>query len=91
MRYANSVLDLIGGTPLVKLNSVTDGIKATVLAKLEFLNPGASIKDRIALKMVEKAEEAGKLGPGGTWSRPPATLALGLRWWGSSRGTARFS
>ena len=87
MRYANSVLDLIGGTPLVKLNSVTDGIKATVLAKLEFLNPGASIKDRIALKMVEKAEEAGKLGPGGTIVEPTSgNTGVGLAMVGQLKG-----
>ncbi|MCZ4141179.1 hypothetical protein BZG17_25425, partial [Escherichia coli] len=66
MKYASTVLDLIGNTPLVKLNRVTDGIKATVLVKLEYLNPGGSIKDRIALKMVERAEESGQLKPGGT-------------------------
>jgi cystathionine beta-synthase len=52
MKYAQSVLDLIGNTPLVKLNHVTDGVKATILAKVEYLNPGGSIKDRIAAKMI---------------------------------------
>ncbi|MET4093846.1 cystathionine beta-synthase [Arthrobacter sp. UYCu712] len=70
MKYAQSILDLIGHTPLVKLNHVTDGIGATVLVKLEYLNPGGSIKDRIAAKMIEEAERAGKLLPGGTIVEP---------------------
>ncbi|APF41449.1 cystathionine beta-synthase [Neomicrococcus aestuarii] len=70
MKYANSVLDLIGKTPLVKLNKVTDGVKATVLVKLEYLNPGGSVKDRIALKMIEEAEKQGHLKPGGTVVEP---------------------
>ncbi|WP_427129648.1 cystathionine beta-synthase [Pseudarthrobacter sp. S9] len=70
MKYAQSVLDLIGDTPLVKLNHVTDGIAATVLVKLEYLNPGGSIKDRIAAKMIEEAERTGKLLPGGTIVEP---------------------
>lgn len=70
MKYAQSILDLIGNTPLVKLNHVTDGIGATVLAKLEYLNPGGSIKDRIAAKMIEEAERTGKLLPGGTIVEP---------------------
>ncbi|SFT45168.1 cystathionine beta-synthase [Arthrobacter sp. ov118] len=70
MKYAQSVLDLIGRTPLVKLNHVTDGIAATVLVKLEYLNPGGSIKDRIAAKMIDEAERTGKLQPGGTIVEP---------------------
>ena len=70
MKYAPSVLDLIGHTPLVKLNHVTDGIAATVLVKLEYLNPGGSIKDRIAVKMIEEAERTGQLLPGGTIVEP---------------------
>ncbi|GHD10120.1 cystathionine beta-synthase [Zhihengliuella salsuginis] len=70
MKYANSVLDLIGDTPLVKLNRVTEGLSATVLVKLEYLNPGGSIKDRISLKMIEEAEAAGKLAAGGTVVEP---------------------
>ncbi|HEX9228874.1 MAG TPA: cystathionine beta-synthase [Arthrobacter sp.] len=70
MKYAQSVLDLIGNTPLVKLHHVTDGIGATVLVKLEYLNPGGSIKDRIAVKMIEEAERTGKLLPGGTIVEP---------------------
>ncbi|MFC7850534.1 cystathionine beta-synthase [Arthrobacter sp. NPDC057388] len=70
MKYAQSVLDLIGNTPLIKLNHVTDDIKATVLVKLEYVNPGGSIKDRIAARMVEEAERDGKLKPGGTIIEP---------------------
>lgn len=70
MKYAQSVLDLIGNTPLVKLNHVTEGIKATVLVKLEYINPGGSIKDRIAVKMIEDAEKDGRLLPGGTIVEP---------------------
>ena len=70
MKYANTVLDLIGNTPLVKLHHVTEGIQATVLVKLEYLNPGGSIKDRIAVKMIEAAEAEGKLRPGGTVVEP---------------------
>lgn len=64
--YSNNILDTIGNTPLVKLNKVVSGVKATVLAKVETFNPGNSIKDRMALKMVEDAEKAGILKPGGT-------------------------
>ena len=66
MRISNTILDTIGNTPLVRLNKITSGVKAKVLAKLEFFNPGASIKDRIAIKMVEEAEKKGLLKPGGT-------------------------
>ncbi len=65
-KICDSVLDTIGNTPLVRLNKVVAGIKATVYAKVETFNPGNSIKDRMALKMVEDAEKAGILKPGGT-------------------------
>ena len=61
-----SVLDLIGWTPLVRLNTVTDGLRTPVYAKCEFVGPGGSVKDRIGLAMIEAAEKAGKLRPGGT-------------------------
>ncbi len=61
-----NILSVIGNTPLVRLNHVTRGIKATVLAKLEFLNPGGSVKDRIGCAMIEQAEHEGRLRPGGT-------------------------
>ncbi|MCP2246158.1 cystathionine beta-synthase [Lentzea aerocolonigenes] len=70
MEYVEHVVDLVGNTPLVKLNSLTSGIKATVLAKVEYLNPGGSVKDRIALRMVEAAEKSGALQPGGTIVEP---------------------
>ncbi|MDT5293288.1 MAG: cystathionine beta-synthase [Acidobacteriota bacterium] len=66
MNYCENVLHLIGHTPLVKLNRMTEGIKATVLAKMENLNPGYSVKDRIGVSMVEAAEREGTLKPGGT-------------------------
>jgi len=70
VKYAEHILDLVGNTPLVRLNSVTDGIKATVLAKVEYLNPGGSVKDRIAVKFIEEAEARGDLKPGGTIVEP---------------------
>ncbi|MEL7144725.1 MAG: pyridoxal-phosphate dependent enzyme [Bacteroidota bacterium] len=66
MKYYNSIIETIGNTPLIKLNSVADGIKGTVLAKVEYFNPGNSMKDRMALKMIEDAEKEGVLKPGGT-------------------------
>ncbi|MGX5818993.1 pyridoxal-phosphate dependent enzyme [Chitinophaga lutea] len=66
MKYCENILDTIGNTPLVKLHRVTASLPCTVLAKVEFFNPGNSIKDRMALKMVEVAEEKGLLKPGGT-------------------------
>ena len=87
MKYAHTVMDLIGNTPLVKLNSVTDGIRATVLVKLEYLNPGGSIKDRIALKMVENAEASGQLRPGGTIVEPTSgNTGVGLAMVGQLKG-----
>ena len=62
----NSIIETIGNTPLVKLHRVNKGIKGTILAKIEYFNPGNSTKDRMALKMVEDAEQAGILKPGGT-------------------------
>ena len=62
----NSIIDAIGHTPLVKLNNVIDELSCTVIAKVEYLNPGQSVKDRIALKMIDDAEEKGLIKPGGT-------------------------
>jgi cystathionine beta-synthase len=64
--WYNNILETIGNTPLVKLNKITKGVKATVLAKIETTNPGNSIKDRMAVKMIEDAERDGRLKPGGT-------------------------
>lgn len=66
MPYKNNILEAIGGTPLVKLNKVVEPNSATVLAKCEYLNPGGSIKDRMALHIINAAEKAGQLKPGGT-------------------------
>ena len=66
MEFANSILETIGNTPLVKINRVTSEIEALVLAKVESFNPGNSVKDRMALKMIEDAEAEGRLKPGGT-------------------------
>ncbi len=66
MQYCKTILDTIGNTPLVKINKITKDIPALVLAKIETVNPGNSIKDRMALKMIEDAEKNGKLKPGGT-------------------------
>ena len=62
----NSIVETIGNTPLVKLNTVTKGIQGTILAKVEYFNPGNSTKDRMAIKMVVDAEKAGFLKAGGT-------------------------
>ncbi len=62
----NSIIETIGNTPMVRLNKVTKGIKGTVIAKVEYFNPGNSTKDRMAIKMIEDAEKAGLLKPGGT-------------------------
>ena len=64
--WLNNILETIGNTPLIKLNKITRDLPCTVLAKVEYFNPGNSIKDRMALKMVEVAEQEGKLKPGGT-------------------------
>ncbi len=70
MRYAESVVDLVGNTPLVRLSKVTEGLQPLVLAKVEYFNPGGSVKDRIALLMIEEAERSGELKPGGTIVEP---------------------
>ncbi len=70
MRYASHIADVAGNTPLVRLNTVTDGIEATVLAKVEYLNPGGSAKDRIARNIIDTAEREGLLRPGGTIVEP---------------------
>ncbi len=66
MQYAKNILETIGNTPLVKLNTITKEVKGLVLAKIESFNPGNSVKDRMALKMIEDAEADGRLKPGGT-------------------------
>src|SRR5213078_3564734 len=64
--WNNNILEVIGHTPMVRLNRVARGIRATMLAKLEYLNPGGSVKDRIGVTMLEAAEKAGRIKPGGT-------------------------
>jgi cystathionine beta-synthase len=70
VEYVEHVTDLVGNTPLVKLGSLAEGVSATVLAKVEYFNPGGSVKDRIALRMIEAAEASGELRPGGTIVEP---------------------
>lgn len=64
--YYNSIIETVGNTPLVKLNKIAEGLTGTFLVKVEYLNPGLSIKDRIAVKMIDDAEKAGLIKPGGT-------------------------
>jgi cystathionine beta-synthase len=70
VEYVESILDLVGNTPLVRLSKVTEGLRPLILAKLEQLNPGGSVKDRIGLSMLEDAERRGLLRPGGTVVEP---------------------
>jgi cystathionine beta-synthase len=64
--WYKDILDVIGNTPLVRLNRIAQGVRPTLLAKLEYLNPGGSVKDRIGIAMLEAAEKAGRIKPGGT-------------------------
>ena len=66
MNIKNNILETIGNTPMIRLNKITQSLPGTILAKVDYFNPGNSIKDRMALKMVEVAEENGRLKPGGT-------------------------
>lgn len=87
MKYASAITDLIGNTPLVKLNRVTEGISATVLAKVEYLNPGGSSKDRIATRIIDAAERDGLLKPGGTIVEPTSgNTGVGLALVAQQRG-----
>ncbi|MGD9484031.1 cystathionine beta-synthase [Streptomyces sp. TRM70308] len=70
MQYHESMIELVGNTPLLKLNNVTSPTGATVLAKVEYFNPGGSVKDRIAVRMIEAAERSGELRPGGVIVEP---------------------
>ncbi|QHC61995.1 cystathionine beta-synthase [Rathayibacter festucae] len=87
MAYADSVLDLIGDTPLVKLGPVASGVQATVLVKVEYLNPGGSSKDRIATRIIDAAERDGLLKPGGTIVEPTSgNTGIGLALVAQQRG-----
>jgi cysteine synthase len=66
MEYKDNILELIGGTPLVRINKLARGLSPVILAKIESLNPGGSVKDRIGIAMIERAERLGELKPGGT-------------------------
>jgi cystathionine beta-synthase len=86
-QIADSLIDLIGDTPLVRMNRVTEGLRATVVAKLEMLNPGGSVKDRPALAMIEHAEAEGLLKPGGTIVEPTSgNTGVGLAIVAAQRG-----
>jgi cysteine synthase A len=87
VKIADSVLDLIGGTPLVRLGYLGEGTGADVVAKLESRNPGGSVKDRIAWNMVRRAEESGALQPGGTIVEPTSgNTGVGLAMVAAARG-----
>jgi cystathionine beta-synthase len=87
VRYHESVVGLIGNTPLVRLRRVTEGVRPTVLAKVEYFNPGGSVKDRIAVRMIDAAEEAGLLKPGGTIVEPTSgNTGVGLALVAQERG-----
>ncbi|MBA2531196.1 MAG: pyridoxal-phosphate dependent enzyme, partial [Nocardioidaceae bacterium] len=87
MEYVNSLLDLVGNTPLVRLSRVLDGAPGTVLAKIEYFNPGGSVKDRIAARMVDAAEADGSLEPGGTIIEPTSgNTGVGLAMVAQARG-----
>nr|MCH9677028.1 pyridoxal-phosphate dependent enzyme [Actinomycetes bacterium] len=90
MQIYDSVIDLIGNTPLVKLNKVVQGIVpdgVTVVAKVEYVNPGGSVKDRIAERMIDAAEKDGSLQPGGTIVEPTSgNTGVGLAMVAQQRG-----
>jgi len=87
MEVHKTILDAIGNTPLVRLNKVSQGLKPTILAKLENLNPGGSVKDRIGIAMVEQAEQTGLLKPGGTIIEPTSgNTGVGLAMVASVKG-----
>ena len=86
-RIANSILELVGQTPIVKLNNLPEENSADVYLKLEFFNPGSSVKDRIALAMVEAAEKSGQLKEGSTIIEPTSgNTGIGLALVAAAKG-----
>lgn len=87
MRYASHISELVGGTPLVQVHRVAEGLKPTILAKVEYVNPGGSVKDRIAERIVDAAERSGRLRPGGTIVEPTSgNTGVGLALVAQRRG-----
>src|SRR5690625_8017031 len=87
MKVANSIANLIGETPIVKLNRTVDENSADIYLKLEFFNPGSSVKDRISLAMIERAEEEGKIKPGDTIIEPTSgNTGIGLAMVAAAKG-----
>ena len=86
-KVVNSITELIGETPVVKLNHVVDADSADVYLKLEYMNPGSSVKDRIALAMIEAAEQSGQLKAGDTIIEPTSgNTGIGLAWVAAAKG-----
>ena len=85
--WLNNILETIGNTPLIQINKICKDLPATVLAKVEYFNPGNSIKDRMALKMLEVAEQEGKIKPGGTIIEGTSgNTGVGLAMWAAVNG-----
>ena len=93
MRYAQSVIDLVGNTPLVKLGPLATDVAPLVLAKVEYVNPGGSVKDRIAVKMIDRGRAVGRASSrAAPSSNPPAATPASVSpWWPSSAATAASS